>query len=105
MNPQTVFCPHAACVARGHIGQGNIVIHSRKQKRYRCKECGKTFSETKGTPLYRLHKPVETMVQVVTLLAHGCPLQAIVAAFGLDERTIAEWQKKADNRVKPSMSA
>jgi hypothetical protein len=28
---------------------------------------------------------------VVTLLAHGCPLQAIVAAFGVDERTVAEW--------------
>jgi len=25
------------------------------------------------------------------LLAHGCPVQAIVAAFGLDERTIADW--------------
>ena len=28
---------------------------------------------------------------VVTLLAHGCPVQAIVAAFGLDERTVANW--------------
>jgi len=28
---------------------------------------------------------------VVALLAHGCPGQAIVAAFGFDERTIAAW--------------
>ena len=28
-------------------------------------------------------------VRVVTLLAHGCPPQAIVAAFGWDERTVA----------------
>jgi hypothetical protein len=27
------------------------------------------------------------MVIVVTLLTYGCPLQAIVHAFGLDERT------------------
>jgi hypothetical protein len=27
----------------------------------------------------------------VTLLAHGCPVQAIVAAFGFDERTVAAW--------------
>jgi IS1 family transposase len=32
---------------------------------------------------------------VVTLLAHGCPLQAIVVAFGLDERTVQDWQKRA----------
>jgi hypothetical protein len=28
---------------------------------------------------------------VITLLCHGCPTQAIVAAFGLDERTVARW--------------
>jgi hypothetical protein len=28
---------------------------------------------------------------LVTLLAHGCPVQAIVAAFGFDERTVAAW--------------
>jgi len=31
------------------------------------------------------------MVLVVTLLGHGCPPQAIVAAFGLDGRTVAAW--------------
>lgn len=29
------------------------------------------------------------------LLAYGCPLQAIVKAFDLDERTVCEWQKRA----------
>jgi hypothetical protein len=35
--------------------------------------------------------PTTTFCPIVTLLAHGCPVQAIVAAFGLDERTIATW--------------
>jgi IS1 family transposase len=35
-----------------------------------------------------LHKPKAEFVQVVTLLAHGCPTQAIVAAFNWDERTV-----------------
>src|SRR5919202_318237 len=34
-------------------------------------------------------------VCVITLLSHGCPLPAVVAAFGLDERTVADWQAKA----------
>src|SRR6187402_3372649 len=45
--------------------------------------------------MYRLHKPVELMVVVLTLLSHGCPTQAIVAAFGLDERTVARWLGEA----------
>ena len=70
---------------------GNIGIHSQKEQRFICRECQKTFSATKGTAFYRLRTAAETVSLVVTLLAHGCPVQAIVAAFGLDERTIADW--------------
>jgi hypothetical protein len=41
--------------------------------------------------LYRLRTAAETVSLVVTLLAHGCPVQAIGAAFGFDERTRADW--------------
>jgi hypothetical protein len=44
---------------------------------------------------YRLRYSCEIVTQVVTLLAYGCPLQAIVAAFGIDERTVASWQHRA----------
>lgn len=42
-----------------------------------------------------LRKPTELIVVVITLLAYGCPLQAIVQAFGLDERTVASWRDRA----------
>jgi transposase-like protein len=32
---------------------------------------------------------------VIVLLAYGCPIQAIVKAFLLDERTVSDWQKRA----------
>jgi hypothetical protein len=32
---------------------------------------------------------------VLTLLAHGCPRQAIVAAYGFDERTVKSWWQRA----------
>ena len=32
---------------------------------------------------------------VVSLLAYGCPIQAIVHAYGLDERTVASWRDRA----------
>jgi transposase-like protein len=91
MDPTTVFCPNEHCPARGHIGKGNIGIHSRKEQRFICHACDKTFSATKGTVFYRLRTSAETVVLIVTLLAHGCPVQAIVAAFGFDERTVADW--------------
>ncbi|MFQ5904470.1 MAG: hypothetical protein ACE5JO_12360 [Candidatus Binatia bacterium] len=95
MDPTTAFCPNWDCPARGQRGQGNIGIHSQKEQRFICKACQKTFSATKGTMFYRLRHSAELVVIVVTLLAYGCPLQAIVAAFGLDERTVANWWTRA----------
>jgi transposase-like protein len=95
MDPATTFCPNLVCPARGQTGQGNIRIHSCKDQRFLCTECHKTFSATKGTALYRLRTSAETVSLVVTLMAHGCPLQAIVVAFGYDERTVACWLARA----------
>src|SRR4051794_17530134 len=95
MDPTKAFCDNPECPARGKVGQGNITVHSHKEQRFRCGTCGKTFAASKGTPFYRLHKDRSLFVIVITLLTHGCPLQAIVAAFGLDERTVADWHGKA----------
>ena len=89
MDLTTTFCPNQHCSARGQTGQGNIGIHSQKEQRFICHACHKTCSATTGTVFYRLHTVAETVSLVVTLLAHGCPVQAIVAAFGFDERTVA----------------
>ena len=95
MNPQTQFCHNPQCPARGQVGLGNIRVHSQVERRYRCITCGQTFAATKGTPFYRLHTAVDLVTIVLTLLCHGCPLQAIVAAFGLDARTVAAWLVRA----------
>lgn len=42
-----------------------------------------------------LRKPTEVIVIVVTLLSYGCPVQAIVHTFDLDERTVASWRDRA----------
>jgi len=50
---------------------------------------------TKGSIFYRLKTDPMTVLLVLTLLAYGCPVQAIVAAFGFDERTVKEWWQRA----------
>jgi len=92
MNPHSQFCHNPACRANGKTGLGNIVVHSRKEARYRCKLCRHTFAATKGTAFFRLQTSPEVVSLVLTLLSLGCPPQAIVAAFGFDERTVAHWQ-------------
>jgi IS1 family transposase len=56
---------------------------------------GGTFGARSGTAFSGLRKPEEDFVRVVTLLAYGCPRQAIVKAFELDEPTVARWEQHA----------
>jgi hypothetical protein len=51
----------------------------------------------KGPCLKGEASPVELIVIVVTRLSYGCPLQAIVHAYDLDERTVARYQKQVGN--------
>jgi transposase-like protein len=95
MDPRQQFCHNVDCPARGQVGQGNIGVHSQAEQRYVCHTCGRTFAATTGTLFYRLHTAADLVTVVLTLLSHGCPPQAIVAAFGLDERTVAGWLARA----------
>lgn len=95
MNPHEIFCPNIDCHARGQIGKGNIRVHSQAEKRCICDECEKTFTLTKGTIFYRLRTDAQTVILVITLLAWGCPLKAIVNAFGFTEKTIRDWWRRS----------
>ncbi len=95
MDPLAAFCPNMDCVARGHTQRGNIKIHCHKRQRYRCTECGKTFSERRGTVFQHVHTPEETLTLVLTLIAYGCPIAAIEAAYGFQRRTVRQWLTKA----------
>jgi IS1 family transposase len=57
--------------------------------------CKHTFSARRGTMVEGLRTATDVVVIVVTLLAFGCPVQAIVQAYGLDERTVASWRDRA----------
>jgi transposase-like protein len=95
VDSQQQFCHNPDCPASGQVGQGNIGVHSQKEQRYICHTCGRTFAATTGTAFYRLRTAADPVMLVLTLLCHGCPPQAIVVAFGLDERTVAAWLARA----------
>jgi transposase-like protein/IS1 family transposase len=95
MDASKQFCPYLECKSRGQIGQGNIVIHQRSRPRYKCKTCERTFSAKAGTALEGIRKPEELFITVSSLLSQGCPIQAIVYTYHLDERTVAAWRDRA----------
>ena len=69
MDPSVQFCPNSACCDKGLRGHGNIGVHSKKERRYRCRTCGQTFAATTGTLFYGLHHAAAGATIVVTVLA------------------------------------
>ena len=96
MSSTQLFCLNIECPARGQVGKKNIGVHDqKKKKRYICHVCERTFSASKGTLFYRLRTEPKTVLLVIALLVYGCPAQAIVQAFGIDERTVRNWWQRA----------
>lgn len=79
----------------GQTAQGNIALHSKKEKRWRCRKCNKTFAATRGTIFYRRKYDHRFISQMVSLMAYGCPPVAIEQTYELDGRTVADWQQAA----------
>lgn len=85
----------------GEVHSGSIIRHgfyrtrSGRRRRYRCVECGKTFSSTKGTPHYRLQHRRATFDTVVALRVEGVSISAIARVEGLAWNTVARWLEKA----------
>ena len=77
-----------ATAVKGRKSRGHH--YDPRRRRYRCNVCKQTFSEQLGTMFEGVRKPIELVIIVVTLLSYGCQVQAIVRAFGLDERTVAQ---------------
>jgi hypothetical protein len=75
-----------------------MTIHEKQRRRSRCTVWTQTCSERRGTLFFGLRKPIELIVIVVTLVADGCPVQAMVQACGRDERTAADWRDRAGER-------
>src|SRR5262245_18790372 len=95
LRPEMVVCPNSECDATGRIG-----VHSHKERRYICHGCKQSFAHTTRTLLYGLNHPLWLVLVVLTLLAYGCPIPAIVATLDLSERTVADWQFKAGKHAR-----
>jgi len=81
------ICPHCS----------SINVYKRgKQKgvqMYRCNDCGKWYSETTGTPLYKL-KLKPKMQSYLRCMEQGMPIKRIAKELGISIQTSFDWRHK-----------
>ena len=95
------FCPNEACPDYGKLqsDQHHKVIKfgttKRGRQRYKCKSCGKTFTETKGTLFYRRRTAEEEIIDTLAHIAEGNRISSLVRTSGHKEDTIGDWIREA----------
>ena len=96
-----ISCPNAACALHDRRGRGNVVLHGYSKtrwvrpRRYRCKECGRTFSSTTGTAYSRLQHSAGKFERVAALSVEGVSKSAIARIERIAWSTVARWIERA----------
>lgn len=82
------ICPR--CQGRHCIRYGQ----SRGRRRLKCQDCGRTFAETTGTPLFHLHTPLPEIVRAIRVVMRRGSLRAAEELTGHNYETIGEWIRR-----------
>ena len=98
LTPVGTFCPNPDCPTYAKSDQAAVIRHGQTnqgKQRYRCKSCGKTFNENKGTLFYRKQAPAEQILETLALLAEGNRIASLVRTKGFHAETIQNWLEQA----------
>lgn len=99
------FCLNEACADLGKRQvnhQRNIIKYGTSKagrQRYRCKTCGKTFCETKGTIFHGRRTPEADMLRALAMIAEGSRISSVARITGHKEDTILAWLRAAASHV------
>lgn len=82
-------CPHCGSTSVRKNGS------SRGHARLHCRDCGKSFGATFGTPMYRLHTPPEEVARTLLIVMRRGSLRAAEEISGHKYETIGKWLRLA----------
>jgi transposase-like protein len=89
----SLYCPFEDCSDHEEIGKGNIVFVRKygkgdTQNLFKCRTCGRTFSERRGTPLFNCKLEEEKVYQIVKCLAEGKGVRATARIVDVNKDTV-----------------
>lgn len=100
MDTTDFVCLNPSCSDYLLGGRKNIILASviktkRKEhsKRWRCKTCGRYYSENRYNFRYRLRADKDELTMLVDYYLHEYTIASIAMKLGRDTRTISNWLK------------
>ncbi|MFH1440217.1 MAG: hypothetical protein ABIG89_06615 [Candidatus Woesearchaeota archaeon] len=75
-----IACPNHDCRCYNLIGLKNVIRKGKQRngtKRYKCTECGRTFSRTINTPFFHKHLKKKEIISICKMLSEKTSFRAI----------------------------
>lgn len=94
-----IVCQNEACADYGKPNVRRFGKTRSGVQRYQCKQCRRTFTQTKGTLFYNLHTSPEIVLDCLARLARGSCAADVCAQQGLKEETLRAWLRAATEHV------
>jgi len=88
-----LYCPHCNCKYIVRYGKYNGI------QRYKCKDCGKTFTEMSFTPINKTHYP-EKWITFIECMIEGFSLRKSADIVGITWVTLFYWRHKILSALK-----
>jgi transposase-like protein len=96
------YCMNESCEEYQKKNPDSVIRYGKTEKgvqRYRCMTCKKTFTETKGTMMYRLRHSEEEIRECIALIGDRNSLAAIHRIKGRKEETVCRWLKRGEKSL------
>lgn len=104
MDKDKYFCQNEECKFYRLKNKGNIRIKQYQGKKDRialleCKECKRTFSERRGTAMFRIHHPLDIVALILRLYLSSMSLNDIERITGVTKKTVISWIRKMGKHI------
>jgi transposase-like protein len=86
-------CPYCGSKECKESGKYNTMQNG-ERKLFRCTDCGQVFSETKGTFIEKLRKPIDFVIKVLKSRSEGSSFNATCRVFEISKNTLLNWERK-----------
>jgi transposase-like protein len=95
-------CPRPDCADFGELDRDNIRFHhaygSSGWSMLRCRSCGRSFSERRGTPFFRFQIPTDKILDILWRLSEGESMRRVALSEAVDKNTVLKVLKVATKR-------
>lgn len=101
---RSMACPREDCADFGEVDKGNVRFYRRygagRWSLLRCASCGRSFSERRWTPFFRVQLQPERVLEILRRLSEGGSIRKVAAQTGVDKNTVMKVLVVASRRVR-----